>query len=163
MKPFLPTLLSSPLLTSLSLETTGTGSSSILFTPDSQRIILGLSHSLHLVVVELPKNSDDQPRVMKCFTRNDMMAGGRVVRVKRRARNAEHRAADDVDMENGQNGQNGHESDDDVPAKDIASAHPGSWIACMAASEDGQWLGVSDLLGRVAIYNLDTLRVGLLD
>ena len=32
-------------------------------------------------------------------------------------------------------------------------------VASMAVSADGQWLAVSDLLGKVSVYNLDTLRV----
>ncbi|ORX40916.1 quinon protein alcohol dehydrogenase-like superfamily [Kockovaella imperatae] len=108
-------LVDSPELSHLSLETTGTGSSALLFTPDSQRLVLGLSSQV--VVVDI-----DAARVLKCFKRDDPISGGRVIR------------SGDADTSND-------------PA-----------ITTLATSDDGQYLAVADLLSRVSIFNLDTLR-----
>ena len=80
----LSTLLESSELSHLSFETSGTGSSSLLFTPDSNRLILGLVHS-QVVVLELaPGDEDDDVRVMKCFRRSDSLLDGRILKNKKR-------------------------------------------------------------------------------
>lgn len=180
-KTFLQTLEDSESLSHLSLQTTGTGSSALLFTPNSQRLIMALTGQ-QLLVIALPRGEEDV-RVMECFAPLESAEGGRVIvqgRLSRRKEKALKRAAnghangEDVEMEdasapNGVNGEaNGHsaekEKDDDeddstTRLSDNKVSTPGAWRVCLAASEDGQWLASSDLLGRVAIYNLDTLRV----
>lgn len=171
-KTFLNTLSTSEALSQLSISSTGSGCSSLLFTPDSQRLIMGLTH-LSVVVVALPP-SGEEVRVMECFQplQSD---GGRVVKQKKGlgpiSKKQRSQDTEDIDMADGfVNGEpNGasdaedeeeEEEDDDAEiSEERERSTPGAWIVCLAASEDGQWLATSDLLGRIAIYNLDTLRV----
>ena len=95
MRSFLPTLLKSPLLSHLPLEALGTGSSCLAFTPDSQRLLLGLAQSGQVVVLELPAGDEGgEVVVVKCFTLQEAMVNGRVVkgRKKRRSTAREHEA-----------------------------------------------------------------------
>jgi len=112
-RDFLPTILSSPLLAHLPLETRGTGSSSLLFTPDSQRLVLGLVHSGQVVVLEL--SASDKPNdviVLKCLTREESTVGGRVIksgkvkrRIPRKARkNREIKVNEQLSTMNGHSG-----------------------------------------------------------
>ena len=56
------------------------------------------------------------------------------------------------------------EDEEDEQSTDVPIVDEGvAWISCMAASEDGQWLAVSDLGGKISVYNLDTLRVSRLE
>ena len=179
-KTFLSALSTSEALSHLNISSTGSGCSSLLFTPDSQRLIMSLTH-LSVAIVALPP-SGEEVRVMECF-RPLQSDGGRVVKQKKGleggSKKRRSEAMEDVDMDeelangdaNGTNGANGvsdEDSDDeedegneDVSEETKVSSTPGAWIACLAASEDGQWLATSDLLGRIAIYNLDTLRVSI--
>lgn len=128
---------------------------------------------LQLLIVALPKEDEDI-RVTECFAPLESTENGRVIvqgRLSRRKEKALAKAnAEDVEMaepsaQNGTNGEaNGHfdDNEEDAPPTSNGSAKvvaPGAWRVCLAASDDGQWLATSDLLGRVAIYNLDTLRV----
>ena len=131
---------------------------------------MGLTH-LSVVVVALPPDGEDV-RVMECFQplQSD---GGRVVKQKKgtQGTSKKRRSEDMEDVEMGDDSVNGYEvngasdedevedDEDEQDQEERKTRTPGAWIVCLAASEDGQWLATSDLLGRIAIYNLDTLRV----
>ncbi|OCF56068.1 hypothetical protein L486_06009 [Kwoniella mangroviensis CBS 10435] len=164
-KSFLSTLTSSTQLEHLSIRSKGCGSSSISFTNDSQRLILGLVSSGQLLVLELPQDAnEDEIEVVKCFTREDKIVDGRVVKPKP---NGTIKVNGDVDMET-----NGHEQseeseeseesdDDDEEGFDGGSKKEenADWISCLAVSDDNQWLAAGDMEGRVGIWNLDTLQL----
>jgi U3 small nucleolar RNA-associated protein 4 len=176
-RSFVPALTSSPALSHLSLDTTGCGASSLMFTRDSRRLILGLVASAQLVVIDL---IDEGVEVAKCFKREERIVGGRVVKGSQRLAQeahslstpngkAEHIAngvsydedAVLVDKEDGQvdqteDGADSSDEDSDGIAEQKAS---GAWISCLTASEDGQWLALSDLSGRTEVYSLDTLQL----
>jgi len=175
-KSLLVTLLESDELEHLSLASIGTGSTALYFTPDSQRLVMGLTN-LNAVIVALPKEDDEGVvRVTECF--KPLVSDGARTTVglsrrqqKKLAKEAKERAAAvngdaNGDVELADEEDDGHggeqENDEDEEAQETepsSSSTPGAWISCIAASEDGQWLATSDLLGRVAIYNLDTMRV----
>lgn len=175
-KTLLSSLLESEELEHLSLASTGTGSTALYFTPDSQRLVLGLTN-LNAVIVALPKeDGEGDVRVTECF--KPLVSDGSRTTVgltrrqqKKLAKEAKERAGaangdanGDVEMADeagdAQGGEKETNEDEDVPETDSKSTStPGAWISCIAASEDGQWLATADLLGRVAIYNLDTMRV----
>ncbi|RSH87122.1 U3 small nucleolar RNA-associated protein [Saitozyma podzolica] len=48
--------------------------------------------------------------------------------------------------------------DDNDNEKKAGVRADAAWVSSLAASEDGQWLAVADLEGRVTIFNLDTLQ-----
>ncbi|WWD07161.1 hypothetical protein V865_005258 [Kwoniella europaea PYCC6329] len=161
-KSFLSTLTSSIQLEHLSIPSKGCGSSSVLFTNDSQRLILGLVSSGQLLVLELPQGSnEDEIEVVKCFTREDKIVDGRVVKPKP---NGTMNANGDVDMEtNGdEQSEESEESDDDDEegfGGGSKREENAAWVSCLAVSEDNQWLAAGDLEGRVGIWNLDTLQL----
>ena len=174
-KSFVHTLQEAEKLASLSLATTGTGSTALLFTPDSQRLIMALTH-LVVVVVSLP-TEDDDARVLECFKPIESDGGRTIIRRQRRGRGKKGKIAqsvvngdDDVEMaedaavepesEAESDAEEDEEKDEDEGETIRADkSAAGAWRVCLAASDDGQWLSTSDTLGRVAIYNLDTLRV----
>ncbi|KAK8850731.1 hypothetical protein IAR55_004651 [Kwoniella newhampshirensis] len=161
-RDFLPSLHESPLLTHLSLASKGCGASTLLFTPDSQRLVLGLVASGQIVVLALPEEPRDGVSVIKCFARQDKMVDGRVMKGKKamtngHATNGGTNSDIDMDKESEEEGS-GSESESGDDAKPKQDEHP-PWISGLAASEDGQWLGVSDLAGRVSVFNLDTLQL----
>lgn len=197
-KSFLPTLLEFKALEHLDLQSTGTGSSTILFTPDSGRLVLGLAMSGQVVVLELDGSREarggGEVRVAQVFKRDDITVGGRVIVGKKEmgANGGGKKAGKgkgkgkgavngDVDVDMDANNDNtalaargedeededdGHE-DEESGTEDMAEGKvpmvgpKQGWVACMAVSADGQWLAVSDLLGKVSVFNLDTLRVSV--
>ncbi|WWD20897.1 hypothetical protein CI109_105375 [Kwoniella shandongensis] len=162
-RDLLPTLHSSPMLAHLSLPTKGCGSSTLLFTPDSQRLVLGLVASGQIVVLELPEQPKDGVNVVKCFARQDKIVDGRVVKGKKATANGHTPNGDvngDVDMDKGVEEEVGSGSEDETEDEaEKKQEEQAAWISSLAASEDGQWLGVSDLAGRVSVFNLDTLQL----
>jgi hypothetical protein len=67
---------------------------------------------------------------------------------------------DEAEKSNGHTEEKGEEEDsDDEDVKDEIKVDEEVWVKTLAASEDGQWLGIGDLSGSVSIVNLDTLRV----
>lgn len=51
------------------------------------------------------------------------------------------------------------EEKEDVKEEVAQKEEEQSWISCLGASGDGQWLVSGDTAGRVTIFNLDTLQV----
>ncbi|OCF35969.1 hypothetical protein I316_02464 [Kwoniella heveanensis BCC8398] len=168
-KNFLETLHESPLLSHLFLPSKGCGASSLLFTPDSQRLVLSLVAAGQIVVLDLPAedNIRDGVEVVKCFAREDKLVDGRVVKGKANGRTSTSPNGNvDIDMDEEQNGKQSEEdegadeSDDDEEIGGKSGKEENQpWVSCLAASEDGQWLGVADLAGRVSVFNLDTLQL----
>ncbi|WWC92534.1 uncharacterized protein L201_007493 [Kwoniella dendrophila CBS 6074] len=168
-KSFLSTLISSPSLENLSIPSKGCGSSSIIFTPDSQRLILGLVSSGQLLVLELPEQASEEVDIVKCFTRReDKIVDGRVVKGKSQSNGTSKdlpNGDSDINMsENGENEEDGREDedDDDESEDEILNQKEEdnqSWISCLGVSDDNQWLAASDLDGRTGIWNLDTLQI----
>ncbi|WVQ95410.1 hypothetical protein IAU59_002507 [Kwoniella sp. CBS 9459] len=161
-KNFLETLLESPLLAHLSIPTKGCGASSLLFTPDSQRFVMSLVASGQIIVFDLPAedNIRDGVEVVKCFARDDKLVDGRVVKGKVNGTVPHINGDADVEMENGKESEeeSDNESEDDEEAVG-SKEEKQPWVSCLAASDDGQWLGVADLAGRVSVFNLDTLQL----
>jgi len=143
----------------------------MLITPDSQRLVLALARSGQVVVIDL---RDESITIAGSFKHGLGLVGGRVVKGGSKDRRGRNPAGQDVDSNiahgNGIQNSNGHaeeedeeddydEEEDDV--KQNKNAEDQTWVKTLAASEDGQWLGVGDLTGSISIYNLDTLRVRL--
>jgi U3 small nucleolar RNA-associated protein 4 len=173
-KSFLHTLSKSSHTSHLDIGTKGLGSSTLAFTPDSRRLVLGHVQSGNIIVVALPAVSKEEVEVVKCFQMGGNMIHGRVIAglTKKQRKAAEHAeknglvkaAADgekDKDVE--MNGDDAEE-DEGEEEKQLATTtketgNESTWISCLAASNDGQWLVSSDTSGRVTIFNLDTLQV----
>ncbi|WWC64991.1 uncharacterized protein I303_107605 [Kwoniella dejecticola CBS 10117] len=175
-KSFWSTLISSPLLEGLSIPSKGCGSSSMLFTSDSQRLILGLVSSGQILVLELPQEPTGQVEVVKLFTREDKIVDGRVVKGKTqpKANGVLDGVHKDVDMEDRSEAEIESDKDEDEDeddeedeestseedaVKQSRGKENGAWISCLGVSEDSQWLAVCDLQGRTGVWNLDTLQL----
>ncbi|KGB78908.3 hypothetical protein CNBG_4746 [Cryptococcus deuterogattii R265] len=177
--PLLPALLSSPLLHHLNtqLTTQGCGSTSMVFTPDGGRVVLGLVTGQVLIIELVEDEESVELEVVKCFERKERVVRGRVIRGKNvngNAVNGDRNAADDIDVSmadeadeqksnSGFESESESESDSDSPSTFHSNgAHKqtqNEWISTLAVSEDGQWLGVADLEGRVEVFNLDSLQL----
>lgn len=160
-RSFLASLVSSSSLAHLSLVTRGTGSSSLLFTPDSGKLVMGLIDSGNVVTVQLPEDEEGEVNVLAAFQLRQGTAGRAVValntrKARRRQRNraaAQQESAEDVEMANAEAEEDSSEDEDDSEVSES------SWVSCIASSADGQWLAVSNLAAQVVIYNMDTLKL----
>lgn len=165
---------------SLELSQKGTGSSTLAFTPDSNRLILGLALEAAVVVVELPNEFDASMGVSRTFS----LAQVEGVRVTRRLPRRASVSGKSDDKSNGK-GANGHSEMNGMdidPEEQASSLGEGTSEAgdeetddeedeesingtdllraeLLAVSEDGQWLAVADTSKKTAIYNLDALKV----
>lgn len=156
------TCLSDALPTSL-----GTGSSNLLFTRDSRRLILATSFGSSIAVVELPTGRDEAFEVVKVFGEHGERDGGRELRGKLANGKVNGDSDGDVQM-NGVNG-NGkhHESDSEEDDSDNESAADASGsntnkpatVTCLSVSGDGKWLASADLARKVCVFDLEELKV----
>ncbi|KAI0824120.1 WD40 repeat-like protein [Trametes gibbosa] len=143
---------------------TATGASSLLFTPDSSKLVLAASLSAAVLVIDLG-SADRPPRVLRKFEQHGMREGtvnGRVVRGKRNAGPSAN-ADEDVDMAAEQqadlsNPESSSDSDSDSDSDVEASKRVRTTITRMAVSADGQWLATADDRRRTHVFNLDAVQ-----
>ena len=149
----------------MNLERNGTGASALAFTPDSHRLVLAAALTGDITVVDLSAVvSDESSRlgeasVVRVFEQDtSATVGGRVVAGGKRVKSTAAAAAGDMDVD-------GNDSHDTSGALSSSSSSSSSsqggraTVKCLAVGPDGQWLAVSDLLGRTRVYNLDTLQL----
>jgi U3 small nucleolar RNA-associated protein 4 len=175
-KSFLNTLSTSKHISHLDIASKGLGSSTLAFTPDSRRLVMGHVQSGNIIVVSLPipgEGEGEGVEVIKSFQMGGNVVHGRViVGGKKRRRNGrkndqpvtEVEVMDDmeVDEKEGEEDEEAdEEKDEDVKEEVAQKEEEQSWISCLGASGDGQWLVSGDTAGRVTIFNLDTLQVSL--
>jgi U3 small nucleolar RNA-associated protein 4 len=175
-KSFLNTLSTSKHISQLDIASKGLGSSTLAFTPDSRRLVMGHVQSGNIIVVSLPipgEGEGEGVEVIKSFQMGGNVVHGRViVGGKKRRRNGrkndqpvtEVEVMDDmeVDEKEGEEDEEAdEEKDEDVKEEVAQKEEEQSWISCLGASGDGQWLVSGDTAGRVTIFNLDTLQVSL--
>lgn len=148
-REFVSDLVNSPLVSHLGLAQRGCGASSLLFTPDSGRLIVGFASNAHVAILEL----DEDVSVVHCFAPAHNLVSGRSVKGRRARQRRRKDATDgDVDMENGDDSES-----DDEPTRAVDTSAP--WITALSVSDDGQYLATSDLGGKVTVFNLDTLQL----
>jgi U3 small nucleolar RNA-associated protein 4 len=148
---------------SLNLSRSGTGSSTLCFTPDSSKLILATALGGDIVVLDLSsldssEDGEGEAKVLRVFEQCLMGGGGKadgrtVVGKKNEAAGTtaaeeEEDGAMDVDGE-----------EESLPSSSSKDKVPFATVSCMSVGHDGQYLAISDLLGRTRIYNLDTLQL----
>jgi hypothetical protein len=156
------TTLSSSLPTSL-----GTGSSALLFSPDSNVLVLATSLGSSIAIVNLPESKEEVFKVVKVFgtleRKNGKGRSGREIR----GRSGKASSSDDVVM-NGVDDENEDEEDDDDEEMGTSSLERSSsdihtsTVTCLSISSDGHWLASADLERRVSVYDLKSYRVRII-
>lgn len=164
------------------LTTRGTGSSSVVFSSDSNVLVLGMALHPHMVVIQLSplgggKKSvvlEDSVSVIKwlALARSNSPPNERtVVKLPSGNKSSGHSV-------NGNGQVNGHESSDsgdssgDVSDDDASTSSESSddmvpdsrnaqhpHVQLLNISPDGQWLACQDTHGRIGIWSLDVLKV----
>ncbi|KAH9845957.1 hypothetical protein C2E23DRAFT_885146 [Lenzites betulinus] len=142
------------------LPGTSSGASSLLFTPDSSKLVLATSASATVLIIDLG-SAERPPRVLRKFEQHSIREGtvnGRVVRGKRHAGPSAN-ADGDVDMteehaDPASSSDSESESDSDVES----SKRVHTTITRMAVSADGQWLATADDRRRTHVFNLDAVQ-----
>jgi hypothetical protein len=133
---------------------------------------MGHVQSGNIIVVSLPSPSDlEQVEVIKSFQMGGNVVHGRVIvggkkrrRNGRKNDNAIEEVVDEqddmeVDAVREDEEEEDEEKDDVKEEEEVKVKEEQSWISCLGASGDGQWLVSGDTAGRVTIFNLDTLQV----
>lgn len=165
---------------SLELLQKGTGSATLAFTPDSNRLILGLALAAAVVVVELPNEFDDAMGVSRTFSlaqvegarvtrrlpRRPSLSGNTNEKSNGKATNG-HSEVNGMDVDSEEQasstGEGSADSDEeqteDEDDEDSSAGNELLRAELLAVSEDGQWLAVADTSKKTAIYNLDALKV----
>ena len=135
---------------------TTAGATSLLFTSDSSKLVIGACMGSPLVmIVDLKGEGNDSPRILRTFEQHRIQ--NIVVGTSGPPRNfqantngeAPHHSGDDSSEETG------------MVSRFRSSNAPtvASTITCMAASMDGQWLASADTRNRVHVFNLDSVQV----
>lgn len=169
-KTFMPILSAHiPKGTSSSSE----GATSLCFTPDSGRLVLGSALSASVLVVDLSARNEDgklSPAVLRRFDQHRRKGvvfgkGGRLVRkIPERVVNGasasgsedegEEMEVDGEKVEDNKGVEDGDDSEDEEDTHVV--------ITHMAVSPDGQWLATTDDHCRTHIFNLDAVQVCLI-
>lgn len=163
----------------------GTGASSLIFTPDSNVLVVGFAMHSHMVVIEVgDEDAEEGVSVLKSFA-VPVKEGSRAVRglPVRTVNGINGHGGDDmsVDGVNGvvddgessaagaehrsDAGDSGSDSDSDSDEsddeEDIGSEGHRPRFVMMSVSRDGQWLAGQDSSGRIGVWSLDVLKVSL--
>ena len=134
---------------------------------------MGHVQSGNIIVVSLPSANSGEGEaveVIKSFQMGGNVVHGRVIAggKKRRRNGRKNEIVEEVveeeedkdDMEVDSASADEDEEKEEVKDEETATKdEEQSWISCLGASGDGQWLVSGDTAGRVTIFNLDTLQV----
>jgi len=140
---------------------------------------MGHVQSGNIIVVSLPSPSTGEGEgveVIKSFQMGGNVVHGRVIAGKKRRRNGRKNEVvveevaeedemevdavpDDEDKEEEREGEDKEDDNEEEVKEEVKVEEEQSWISCLGASGDGQWLVAGDTAGRVTIFNLDTLQV----
>ena len=117
-------------------KSNSTGATYLLFSADSNKLLLGMATSAHVVVVDL-QSSPLSATILRSFSH--------------------HRTRDFVTRDGQSNrvikAMPGEKTKDSEGEEALTS------ICGLAVSADGQWLASTDLLGRTYIFNMDSMQV----
>ena len=112
------------------------GATTLSFSADGTKLIIGLSQSGSVAVVEL--NSATHPRILRVFDHH------RQLDTRTRLKQGTKSRKDVVDI------------DSDIPPTETSLE---AVIVHLVTSYDGQWLASTDLRGCTHVFNLDSIQV----
>lgn len=136
------------------LASTSTGASSLIFTPDSSKLILAASESAAVLIIDLG-STDRAPRVLRKFEQHRLRDGfvkGRVVAGRKTSASA--KADGDVEMASDNDDDNAGAEQSNVEDSKLVQ----TTVTRMAVSPDGQWLATSDARRHTHVFNLDAVQ-----
>ncbi|RXK37018.1 hypothetical protein M231_05725 [Tremella mesenterica] len=175
------------LLNSHPSVTKNSGASTVMFTPDNKRLVLGLV-SGEVVVLDLPSLKHTEGLdvkivgVFKCETSGKVLRGKPTHNSRLKMSNGlshihvngvmsgnvngdEGQGEDesmDVDRRDSSEDEDDEDGDvaEDLKVRDVGRGDDTGikWVSCLTASSDGQWLAVA-VGSWVGVYNLDTMRL----
>jgi len=144
-----------------------TGSSQILFSPDSSKLFLGMFTSPYVVAIDLSQATDGSEtiRILRIFDQHvsgRSSSSNRVLKGRHRPIEAEATSDNNVSDEE----EETISPDLDISTSPTVQVHHGkntavTSLTCMAASADGQWLATADLGGRVNVFNAEAINVSV--
>ena len=142
---------------SAALPTTlGTGSSTLLFSKDSRRLILATSFGSSIAIIDLPPGREEEFDVVKVFSDHADREGTREIRGKGGKINGEAGLTNgDVSM----NGADSDEEQDSGPTEFSRAGGKPAAVTCLAISNNGKWLSSADLERKVCVFDLENLKV----
>ncbi|TFK90207.1 WD40 repeat-like protein [Polyporus arcularius HHB13444] len=147
------------------LASTSTGAASLIFTPDSSKLIIAASESAAVLIIDLG-SSDRAPRVLRKFEQHRIRDGfvkGRVVKGRKASTSVNGDGEEDVEMASDNDGGDAPAEQDAAESSSAESDVEDSklvhtTVTRMAVSPDGQWLATSDARRRTHVFNLDAVQ-----
>lgn len=139
----------------------GTGSSVLVFTNDSRRLILATSFGSSIAVVDLPASKEEVFTVVRVFAEHGDREAGREIRGKSVAKTT---GDADVEMNGVEHEDSSDEEDEEMESNAGGRARNGdkpATVACMAVSADGKWFASADVERKVCVFDLEALKVRL--
>ncbi|KAI0359174.1 WD40 repeat-like protein [Trametes cingulata] len=143
------------------LPSSSSGASSLLFTPDSSKLVLATSQSSTVLIIDLG-SADQPPRVLRKFEQHRLREGFLNNRVIKGRKGPADGAEGDVEMTTEDDAAaadapaSDAESDADSDVEDSKLVR--TTITRMAVSPDGQWLATADDRHRTHVFNLDAVQ-----
>ncbi|OCH96584.1 YVTN repeat-like/Quino protein amine dehydrogenase [Obba rivulosa] len=134
-----------------------TGASSLVFSPDSTKLVVATSMSSYILVIDLGTGT---PRVLRKFQQHrmrDIVLGKRVVRGRKEQEDVEMVDTENTDMAGKDAEKNAESSDSGSEEEENANVEPAT-VTRMAVSPDGQWLASTDDRCRTHVFNLDSVQ-----
>lgn len=141
------------------LPGTSSGASSLLFTPDSSKLVLATSTTATVLIVDLG-SADSPPRILRKFEQHRLREGFVNDRVIKGRTGPSGSADGDVSMATSDHPEDASdsESSSDSSSDIEASKRVRTTITRLAVSADGQWLATADDRRRTHVFNLDAVQ-----
>jgi U3 small nucleolar RNA-associated protein 4 len=147
-----------------------TGASHLLFTPDSSKLVIGLTPRPYIMILDLSSASQDAQdiRLLRTFGHHiSLRPGGRETRIIKGQDNLPSPLGSlaDSDDESIYSGTRDADQPEwiNTEAKvegETRTRHSNPpFLTCLSVSSDGQWLATADSIGSVNIYNVDAVTV----
>ncbi|KAL1952190.1 hypothetical protein VTO73DRAFT_1339 [Trametes versicolor] len=141
------------------LPGTSSGASSLLFTPDSSKLVLATSTTATVLIIDLG-SADSPPRILRKFEQHRLREGFVNDRVIKGRTGPSGSTDGDISMatEDQPEDASDSESDSDADSDTEASKRVRTTITRLAVSADGQWLATADDRRRTHVFNLDAVQ-----
>ncbi|BGP17760.1 hypothetical protein JCM10213_005342 [Rhodosporidiobolus nylandii] len=141
----------SPALSAALPGTLGSGAACLLFTKDSERLVIASAFSDVVAVVQLPEGKEDVCEVVAVL-------GEGVPRPK--AKKAANGVGGDVEMNGADSSADESSDEEDSPAPSVAQTkRVPSTVACLSVSADGKYLATASTDRRVAVYDVEASKL----